>query len=90
MNKWLFGNPAKIAKLWQFGYITSATGAHLLEQNAVPRAPSHGENRGSSPLGSANKIRHFSHYQSDRKGLNQKSTKNRAIIGQHDRSSCQP
>ena len=24
-----------------------------------PIAPSHGENRGSSPLGSANKIRHF-------------------------------
>jgi hypothetical protein len=21
MHKWLFGNPAKIAKLWQFGYI---------------------------------------------------------------------
>jgi hypothetical protein len=20
MHKWLFGNPAKIAKLWQFGY----------------------------------------------------------------------
>jgi hypothetical protein len=59
MHKRLFGNPAKIAKLWQFGYITSATGAHLLEQNVVPRAPSHGENRGSSALGSANKISYF-------------------------------
>ena len=29
MHKWSFGNPAKIAELWQFGYITSTLWADV-------------------------------------------------------------